>query len=102
MSHHPERTARNVRPVNQPPSFDKEWKWDGSDTLLPSVVAINGFVLALSKVLLKESPKTTEYYLERFKKLKVDFSKKKFRYRSSQYHKFAHQIVKESWGDDYL
>ena len=22
MSHHPERTARNVRPVNQPPSFD--------------------------------------------------------------------------------
>ena len=23
MSHHPERTARNVRPVNQPPSFDK-------------------------------------------------------------------------------
>lgn len=24
MSHHPERTARNVRPVNQPPSFGKE------------------------------------------------------------------------------
>ena len=24
MSHHPERTARNVRPVNQPPSFRKE------------------------------------------------------------------------------
>ena len=23
MSHHPERTARNVRPVNQPPSFSK-------------------------------------------------------------------------------
>ena len=23
MSHHPERTARNVRPVNQPPSFCK-------------------------------------------------------------------------------
>ena len=23
MSHHPERTARNVRPVNQPPSFGK-------------------------------------------------------------------------------
>lgn len=22
MSHHPERTARNVRPVNQPPSFE--------------------------------------------------------------------------------
>lgn len=22
MSHHPERTARNVRPVNQPPSLD--------------------------------------------------------------------------------
>ena len=22
MSHHPERTARNVRPVNQPPSYD--------------------------------------------------------------------------------
>ena len=21
MSHHPERTARNVRPVNQPPSY---------------------------------------------------------------------------------
>ena len=23
MSHHPERTARNVRPVNQPPSKEK-------------------------------------------------------------------------------
>ena len=23
MSHHPERTARNVRPVDQPPSFSK-------------------------------------------------------------------------------
>ena len=23
MSHHPERTARNVRPVNQPPSYNK-------------------------------------------------------------------------------
>ena len=83
-------------------AFDKDWKWDGSDTLLPSVVAINGFVLALSKVLLKEPPQTTECYLERFKKLKIDFSKQKFRYRSSQYHKFAHQIVKDSWGDDYL
>ena len=83
-------------------TFDKDWKWDGSDTLLPSVVAINGFVLALSKVLLKESPQTTEGYLEHFKKLKIDFSKKKFKYRSSQYHKFAHQIVKDSWGDDYL
>ena len=83
-------------------TFDKDWKWYGSDTLLPSVVAINGFVLALSKVLLKEAPQSTEYYLERFKNLKIDFSKRKFRYRSSQYHKFAHQIVKDSWGDDYL
>ena len=82
--------------------FDRDWKWEGGDTLLPSVVVINGFLLALSKVLLKEGPKTTEYYLERFKKLKVDFSKTKFKYRSSQYHKFAYQIVKDSWGDDYL
>ena len=29
MSHHPERTARNVRPVNQPPSFN--FKADVSD-----------------------------------------------------------------------
>lgn len=83
-------------------AFDKDWKWEGGDTLLPSVVAINGFLLALSKVLLKESPKATAYYQERFKNLKVNFSKKKFKYRSSQYHKFACQIVKESWGDDYL
>jgi len=82
-------------------AFDKDWKWEGGDTLLPSVVAINGFLLALSKVLLKESPMSTEYYLAHFMKLKVDFSKKKFKYRSSQYHKFAHQIVKEAWGIDY-
>jgi len=82
--------------------FDKDWNWEGGDTLLPSVVVINGFLLALSKVLLKEKPQTTEYYLERFKKLKIDFSKKKFKYRSSQYHKFAQQIVKDAWGDDYL
>lgn len=24
MSHHPERTARNVRPVNQPPSINND------------------------------------------------------------------------------
>ena len=83
-------------------AFDKDWNWEGGDTLLPSVVAINGFLLALSKVLLKEEPKSYGYYLERFKRLKVNFSKKKFKYRSSQYHKFAHQIVRDSWGDDYL
>ena len=83
-------------------TFAADWKWEGGNTLLPSVVTINGFLLALSKVLLKEGPQTKAYYLEKFKKLKVDFSKKKFKYRSSQYHKFAHQIVKDSWGDAYL
>ena len=83
-------------------TFAADWKWEGGSTLLPSVVTINGFLLALSKVLLKEGPQTKAYYFEKFKKLKVDFSKKKFKYRSSQYHKFAHQIVKDSWGDAYL
>lgn len=83
-------------------TFATDWKWEGGSTLLPSVVTINGFLLALSRVLLKEGPQTTAYYLEKFKKLKIDFSKKKFKYRSSQYHKFAHQIVKDSWGDAYL
>ena len=83
-------------------AFAADWKWEGGSTLLPSVVTINGFLLALSKVLLKEGPQTRVYYLEKFKKLKVDFSKKKFKYRSSQYHKFAHQIVKDAWGAAYL
>ena len=83
-------------------TFAADWNWEGGSTLLPSVVTINGFLLALSKVLLKEGPQTKAYYLEKFKNLKVDFSKKKFKYRSSQYHKFAHQIVKDSWGEAYL
>ena len=33
MSHHPERTARNVRPVNQPPSIRYYWGKDLSGTL---------------------------------------------------------------------
>ena len=39
MSHHPERTARNVRPVNQPPSYFNVEKFDrtkGSAPLLYS------------------------------------------------------------------
>ena len=36
MSHHPERTARNVRPVNQPPSFwnyfrSGKWQFGGDN-----------------------------------------------------------------------
>ena len=39
MSHHPERTARNVRPVNQPPSLRKEvvvmmWFGEEAEALL--------------------------------------------------------------------
>lgn len=30
MSHHPERTARNVRPVNQPPSLSNDYVVEGS------------------------------------------------------------------------
>lgn len=81
-------------------AFQSEWAWSGGDTLLPSVVTINGFLLALSKILLKEPFKDVEYYCEKFKKVKVEFSTKKFPYRSSQYHKFARQIVNEGWGID--
>ena len=83
-------------------AFCDDWDWNGAETLLPSVVAINGFLLALSKVLLKQAPQTREYYQSKFKKLNIDFSKNKFEYRSSQYHKFAHRIVKDVWGDDFL
>lgn len=33
MSHHPERTARNVRPVNQPPSLYNGGQWGKTDAL---------------------------------------------------------------------
>ena len=78
-------------------AFGESWKWDDASTLLPSVVTINGFLIALCKKLVTDRPHDVEYYRKKFKQFKIDFSRSKFEYRSSQYHKFAQRILEDVW-----
>ena len=78
-------------------AFEESWKWDDASTLLPSVVTINGFLIALCKKLVTDRPHDVEYYRKKFKQFKIDFSRSKFEYRSSQYHKFAQRILEDVW-----
>lgn len=75
-----------------------KWDWEGTNTLLPSVVTINGFLIAYGKRLLEDKPREVDYYKNKFKNLTMSFSRANFKYRSSQYHKFAAEILEKVWG----
>ena len=69
--------------------------WEDNDSKLLSVISINGFIIALTRQLKYFGIKDFDFYDEKFKNWQFDFSKDKFPYTSSQYHKFATQILKE-------
>lgn len=75
-------------------AFKADWDWTGNRTLLPSVVTVNGFLIVLGELLKKEPPQEVEHYKDLFQKMKLDFRKEGFGYRSSQYRKLADCILR--------
>ena len=76
-------------------AFSQEWNDPKSKIL--SVVSINGFIIALNRMLPKYGLKDFAFYSDHFHKLSIDFSKENFRYTSSQYRMFSSQLLKEGF-----
>ena len=70
-------------------------QWDDGASKLLSVIAINGFIIALTRQLSINGVKDFYFYDSLFKAWNYDFSKDKFLYTSSQYRKFSAIILEE-------
>lgn len=70
-------------------------QWDDESSKLLSVIAINGFIIALTRQLSINGIKDFDFYDDLFKTWNYDFSKDKFPYTSSQYRKFSTRILEE-------
>ena len=73
-------------------------EWNNKMSKLLSVISINGFIIAYNRQLDKNGIKDYTFYNSCLKQLKVDYSKEKFPYTSSQYRKFSTQILIEAFG----
>ena len=71
--------------------------WDDENSKLLSVIAINGFIITLTRQLSVNGVQKFDYYDNVFKDWDIDFSKNEFAYTSSQYRKFSGQILKEAF-----
>ena len=74
-------------------------QWNDEKSQIRSVASINGFLIAfdmlLSEVGLPPLQSGYDFYTKLFSCLQVDFSVSNFPYRSSQYHRFAKEIVRQ-------
>ncbi len=68
--------------------------WDNENSKLLSVISINSFIIAFNKQLEKNGIKDFDFYDSIFKNWTFDFTANRFPYTSSQYHKFALEILK--------
>lgn len=75
-------------------------QWDDETSKLLSVIAINGFIIALTRQLSINGVKDFDFYDNLFKSWNYDFSKDKFPYTSSQYRKFSTRILEEAFKID--
>lgn len=72
--------------------FAKDWN-DPNSKLL-SVIAINGFIIALTRQLTINGIRDFDFYNNVFQNWDYSFSKSSFLYTSSQYRKFSKEILK--------
>ena len=72
--------------------------WNDPQSKILSVIAINGFIIALNRQLAKNGLGDHDSYNRYFQNLNVDFSKEGFPYTSSQYRKFSGQILHDAFG----
>lgn len=74
-------------------SFNDEWK--DSNSKLLTVISINGFIIAYTRQLKKNGPKSIDFYSEKLNSFEVNFARDKFPYTSSQYRKFSTMIIEK-------
>lgn len=72
--------------------------WLDSSSKLLSVIAINGFIIALNRQLEKNGVQNFDFYKNCLQNLNIDFSKKEFQYTASQYRKFSDIILSQAFG----
>lgn len=72
--------------------------WNDSQSKILSVIAINGFIIALNRQLAKNGLGNHDSYNGYFQNMNMDFSKEGFPYTSSQYRKFSSQILRDAFG----
>lgn len=75
-------------------------QWDDKTSKLLSVIAINGFIIALTRQLTINGVQDYAFYDKIFSGWEYDFSKEKFPYTSSQYRKFSTLILREAFKID--
>ncbi len=75
-------------------------QWEDKGSKLLSVIAINGFIIALTRQLGVNGVKDFDFYDTIFKSWNYDFSKEKFLFTSSQYRKFTTLILQEAFRID--
>lgn len=75
-------------------------QWDNESSKLLSVIAINGFIIALNRQLSINGVQDFDFYDKVFSEWKCDFSKEKFPYTSSQYRIFSTRILQEAFKID--
>ena len=81
-------------------AWHEHWNTDNSTTLLPSVVTINGCLIAYRRQLKRNGLKNTPFFATKFSQWTHDFEKETFGYRSSQYGRFAKDLLKTVFGID--
>ena len=72
-------------------------EWDDPTSKLLSVIAINGFIIALTRQLPKNGVNDFDFYKKAFDTWTFDFSKEAFPYTSSQYRKFSTDILRDAF-----
>ena len=72
-------------------------QWDDETSKLLSVIAINGFIIALTRQLSINGVNDFSFYDNVFSRWEYDFSKENFPYTSSQYRKFSSLILREAF-----
>ncbi len=75
-------------------------QWDDETSKLLSVIAINGFIIALTRQLNINGVRDFDFYDKVFSGWEFDFSKENFPYTSSQYRKFSTRILQEAFKID--
>lgn len=72
-------------------------QWDDETSKLLSVIAINGFITALTRQLPVNGVQDVAFYENVFSQWDFDFSKENFPYTSSQHRKFSTRILREAF-----
>ena len=81
-------------------AWQVHWDTENHSTLLPSVVTINGCLIAYRKQLKVNGIQDVVFFKNKFSQWQKGFSRSDFEYRSSQYGRFADDLLKTVFGID--